>query len=325
MASLSDRRRVDRRRIGSVILVVGLLAAVVVPMVTGRVVSGSPQAVPVSGPPAVGECLGQKFNPSWDMVGGEAAAYVYPELVVGDCGRTHYGEVVSVIAAPTKPKVTTNPDSGGFSIEDKNMDACYSAANRFVQADGAAPFPSVQFDYWSSVDFAKAIALTPTIRQRASGQHWVACATMLLDESDAGQRFLVGYAGSLRSADTTGVGRNHRGDCPKETDWNNVTSVSCLEAHPGEIFGVGGLSQNTSRTTLMASCAHLVHQATGNADLEGDGRLVIAVQATDGGGEPLTAATVPQSSSVQCGVLTSGGRMLKGSLIAIGSAPIPWA
>jgi hypothetical protein len=46
----------DRRRIG-VLVVVGLLAAVVIPAATGRVISGAPHAVPVSGPAATGSLL----------------------------------------------------------------------------------------------------------------------------------------------------------------------------------------------------------------------------------------------------------------------------
>lgn len=66
------------------------------------------------------------------------------------------------------------------------------------------------------------------------------------------------------------------------------------------MFGSGGLDNDVSRATLTASCAALVAQVTKKSDLALDGRLVVTVQAT-------------------------GGRLLRGSMIAIGANPIPWA
>lgn len=314
----------QRRWVGLIAVMLGLLAAVVVPLAAGQTVPGAAEAVPVPGPPAVGDCVGQRFDPAWDLVGGNSAQYRYPELDVGSCSEAHYGEVVQVIPRPTTPRVGV--DSGGsYSVQDKNMDACNQAAGRFVGRDGAAPGSTLLFGYWSDVMIAPAVVLTPTGRQQAAGQHWLACATYLFDSLDGGQRSLVKYQGSLRSAQTTGASRDHLGYCPDNADWNHVTSMSCRKPHRGEIFGIGGISTDVPRTTLTQSCTKLVSQAMKGTALGRSGGLVVAVQAATGAdGKTASGATIPAGSTAQCGVLTTGGRMLKGSVIALGTEPIPW-
>lgn len=167
------------------------------------------------------------------------------------------------------------------------------------------------------------VPLSPTARQRAAGQQWLACATYLTNESDSGVISVVEYKGSLRNAESTGVGRDYLGYCPTEADWNEMTSSRCQKPHHGEIFGIGGLSHYVARTTLTSSCANLVAKVTQHADLARDGRLVVDVQVTDMNGNTFRGAIIPKNSNIRCGVVTTGSRTLQGSLIAIGTAPIP--
>lgn len=78
------------------------------------------------------------------------------------------------------------------------------------------------------------------------------------------------------------------------------------------------------RSRRTSSCTKLVEQVMQNLDLVRDGRLVVHVQVTDTDGTAVSGPTIPKGSSMQCGVVTSGGQMLRGSS-AIGTAPIPSA
>ena len=313
----------DRRAVGFLVVVLGLLAAVIVPNAMGRTIPGVALAVPVPGQPSTGECVGQKFDHAWNMVGADPSKYRYPELVLDDCGQAHYGEVVLVIARPTKPKVVVN-QSGGVSIDDDNIVACNEATARFLGLFDSAGSPALLFGYWSFAIFPSVVPLTPTVRQRAAGAQWLACATYLVKQPDADGGPPIRYKGSLRDAESTGVGRDYLGYCPAEADWNQMTTHSCMMPHHGEIFGLGGLSHDVTRATLTASCTKLVEQVTKNPDLHRDGRLIVDVQVTIDG-RTVKGATIPKGSTLQCGVVATGGRMLRGSLIAIGTEPIPWA
>lgn len=310
---------------GLLVIVLGLLAAVIVPVAAGRTTPGRPQAVPVPAPPAVGQCIGQSFLADWNAVGEEVKAYRYPELVVGDCDRMHFGEVVAVIAHPTTPEVQTQ--SGSSFVDDSNMETCGRAVAGFVQSGDPAEGREPPADgYWGPAAFPSVVALAPTNRQRAAGQQWLACGVYLTDHGQAGSNSTaVGYRNSLRSASSTGTGRDYLGYCPDEADWNQASSVSCRVPHHGEIFGLGALEQDTPRATLLTSCATMVAQATGNGALAGNGRLVLEVEATDQNGTTVEGSMVPKGASLQCGLLTTGGRLLGGSLIAIGGEPLPWA
>jgi len=165
----------------------------------------------------------------------------------------------------------------------------------------------------------------PTARQQAAGAKWLACVTYLVDQPLIGERSIVHYQGTLRDAVSTGVGRDYLGSCPTEADWNRASSFSCARPHDGEIFGYSGSTQDVARATLISSCAKLAEQTTKNPDLLADGRLIVSVQATDDEGQPIKGATIPKGSTAQCGVVATGDQLLQGSLIAIGTDPIPWA
>lgn len=313
----------DRRGVGLLVILLGLLAAVVVPNAVGGTVRGVAMPVPLPGPPAENDCVGPEFDLGWDVIGVDPSEYRYPELTVGDCGRPHSGEVVSVIARPTRAQVTVEPGSG-FSIDDQNMVACSQSAGRFVgQADSAGE-TAFRFDYWWSTIFTRVVPMTPSVRQQAAGQHWLTCVTYVVSQSEVTGPALVRYEGTLRDAVSTGFGRDYLGYCPTETDWNQMTSISCSEPHHGEVFGQGGLSHDVPRATLTASCAKLIAAVTHNPNVVRDGRLIVSVQVTDMNDETVTGARIIRGSNLQCGVVATGGRMLKGSMIAIGTGPIPW-
>lgn len=311
-----------RRRAGVVVVALGLLAAVVVPLAAGRTIPGTPQAVPVPGPPVAGNCVGQQFNISGFMVVPQPGKYSYPEMTAGECNRSHYGEVVAMIARPTTPTVQIDL-GGGFSVSDDNMDFCFKAAGGFLGLRTSTD-EQLLFGYWSLTAFPPVVPMKPTARQRAAGQHWLACVSYLSKPVAVVDSPAVPYVGTLRAARTTGVGRDYLGSCPT-VGWNRPDSTDCRQPHHGEIFGTGSASKDVARTSVMASCAKLVGYITERPDLVGNGQLIINMEAEDSSGKVRTGPTIPMDSSLQCGVLTTGDRLLKGSLLAIGTNPIPWA
>ncbi|WP_154674338.1 hypothetical protein [Nakamurella lactea] len=313
----------DRRAVGVLLIVLGLLAAVIVPNVIGRGIPGSAQPVAVPAAPSIGDCVGQPFDVQWNWV-TDSAAYHYPDLSLGGCELAHYGEVVSVITHPTPVKMTDSSE-GGLTVDDQNYQSCNDGAGPFIGLpDAAGRPPSTLFGYWWLTIFVGFAPLAPTAQQRAAGAQWLACTVYLTDRDTDGES-LVRYRGTLHDAVSTGVGRDYLGYCPAEADWTQATSASCTNAHHGEVFGYAMVTEDVARATLVSSCAKLAEQVTKNPDLFGDGRLVVSVQAIDNNGQTIKGATIPQDSTPQCGVLAAGGRELTGSLIAIGSDPIPWA
>lgn len=53
--------------------------------------------------------------------------------------------------------------------------------------------------------------------------------------------------------------------------------------------------------------------------------LSIPIQVEDTSSAAITTAQVPAHSNLACGVTTTGDRKLRGSLLALGRSPIPWA
>lgn len=83
----------DRRIAGLVLIGVVLLAAVVAPNMGVRSVPGTPEAAPVAGPPAVGDCVTDSVDPGWNLLGIQSATpgvtvgtYAYPSLGMSRAG-----------------------------------------------------------------------------------------------------------------------------------------------------------------------------------------------------------------------------------------------
>jgi len=331
---------VDRRIAGLVLIGVVLLAAVVAPNMGVRNVPGTPEAAPVAGPPAVGDCVTDPVDPGWNLLeaqpgtpGVTVGTYAYPSLGMSPCGGRRYGEVVAVIPNPSKPVVTvTNDDNSNSStVVDPNLDTCYPAAGRYagMAATGIRPEPTLK-DWYPQLRFGSS-ASAPSKRQRAAGQHWLACFVYLLPaggtaaEMEADER----YDGSLRNALTTGKQRNRLGSCNAGDDLNpqNGAPGDCDTVHLSEMFALGNTdSHPTSRAELQRSCRQLVQQLTRIPDITAVGPLTSQMQATDDSGALIEKPQLPPNTNLTCGIIvTDPTRHLNGSLLALGGQRIPWA
>lgn len=321
----------DRRRGGLLLLGLVLLAAVVViPNTRSRTVPGAAQAAPAPGPPAVGDCVADQIDPFWNKLavihaasGAVTQNYTYPQLPIGRCQGRRYGEITALITTPSTPRITTNGASP--TVNDPNMNTCAQAANRYVGISAAGNRWSELPERWLPNQTIAAAATTPTTRQKASGQHWLACIAYLGADIGNAETFTdqEHYDHSLRNALTTGVERDRIGTCAIGAGLDSE-NVGCTTAHLSEILATGYTpTPSGSRTDLQHRCRQLIEQSTGIPDITAAG-LSVQVLAQDNTGAPITTEQVPVNAFLSCGVSPTSARTLDGSLIALGNNPIPW-
>ncbi len=321
------------RRWGVLLVGLVLLAAAVVPNLSPREVAGAAQATFMPGPPAVGDCVGDPVDPGWDNLGptttGTASVtYSYPQVEMSHCQNSRYGDVTALIADPTTPVVTTLSDSssGGTTVVDANMDICRSATSRYVGIALAGDQVAPLLAGWYPNLVTATAASAPSVRQQAAGQHWLASIVYLPQGSDQGSvADRERYDKSLRNALFTGEGRNRTGLCLAGADLAQGDSglIGCGTDHHSELFGLGTTGdQPMVRTDLLRSCRQVVARLTDNADFATAG-LTVQVLATDMDQTPITSAAIPAHTNLNCGVSTTNHRVLVGSLLSIGSQPIP--
>lgn len=330
-----------RRVIGSALIAAVLLIAVVVPGLQGRTVSGTPQATAVPERPSVGDCVSGPIYPGGNhsqsqpaKPGVTVSTYAYPVLTIGPCRGARSGEVVSVIANPMKPVVTSTTDGAGTSvqIQDSNMDACSPAAFSYAGMAMAGPQPAPILTNWYQMIAVLGVAASsPSVRQQAAGQHWLACIVYVQPSGGTATEIAAQerYEQSLRQAMTNGHERNRLGICYTDTELNPSTGSNfgaCGTAHRSEVFGGGSVdSQAVSRSVLENSCRRLVQQVTGIPNVGADG-IAAQMQADDGEGHRIRTTQIPAHSNVACGVVvTDAKRHLTSSLLAWGRQPLPWA
>jgi len=320
------------------VLLIGLvlLAAAVIPNLRSRTVAGTAQAVPVPGPPAVGDCVTDPIDPGWNNLGVRSvpagttvSTYTYPQVAISHCQVSRYGEITEVIANPTKPVVTTTGDGSGSSMDvtDSNMDTCQSAGYRYVGIATTGNSVAPLLARWYPQLFTDTAASTPSIRQQVAGQHWLACIVYLHGFTDPGlfaeqER----YDSSLRNAFLTGAERNRTGLCVAGANLDQGKSglIGCGTDHQSEIFGSGATDDHPmARTDLQRSCRQVVARLTNLQDVTAAG-LTVQMLATDRYQAPITSASIPANTILSCGVTSTHYRSLAGSLLAIGSQPIPW-
>lgn len=322
------------RRWGVLLIGLVLLAAAVIPNLSARAVAGTAQAAPVPGPPAVGDCVTDPIDPDWDNLGVRPATTGttirtsnYPQVGISHCQSNRYGEITALIANPTKPVVTKTGGGSSSSpdVPDSNMDTCQSEAYRYVGITPPKPSQALLAGWYSQLVIGAAASI-PSIRQQAVGQHWLACIVYLRGVTDPGPvADQERYANSLRNALFTGQERNRIGLCVAGADLHEAEGdlTGCGTDHHSEIFGLGATGDYPmARTDLQRTCRQVVARLTNLTDVTAAG-LTVQMLATDMYHAPITSASIPANSNLSCGV-SSTHRILVGSLLAIGSQPIPW-
>lgn len=251
---------------------------------------------------------------------------VYPTQQILPCTETRFGEITFVIGTPKLAVVKGDADNR--YLDDPNEHICFRAAWQYV---GLSAEPILGL-WQPAIQYTVALS-RPSIRQRAAGQHWAACIVTLRPPDSrstptAKTPATPHYGTSIRDALNTGQQRNHLSTCIPAPDWNgDVNADACEAPHALEIMAFGESGDHpVIRTHLELTCQQLVRRLTGMADPLAAGALSIQmyVRGINTSG-PITTPQVPAHSGISCGVTTTGNRKLRGSLLALGRQPVPWA
>ena len=318
------------RQRGLVVIGVAVVLVAVVAGLRPHLVTGSAQAVPVPGPPAVGDCVLDPLGPpaEFNVIAASGGTVpVYPAQQIRPCTGTRYGEIAAVIPAP-KPTVVKLGETGGRYLDDPNQDSCFPAVMQYV---GMTTQPILRF--WQTF-LQITIALSrPFPRQQAAGQRWAACIVTLSPSdpspatatapAQAGPR----YGSSIRDALHTGRQRDQLSNCSPALDWVGDLAIDgCRQPHALEILAFGDSGDHpVARVQIEVTCRQLVRHLTAMPDPTAAGALSIQIHVEDSSSIAITTPQVPAHSYLACGITTTGSRKLRGSLLALGRQPVPWA
>ena len=316
----------DRRGIGLMVVVFALMAAVIVPNAFGRTIPGVAEAVSVPGPPTVGDCVTESFDPTPAVTSSADTTIAYPSLTIAPCTGVRFGEVVAVISHPAGPTFPIDSDGNKMIADPNESKTCFPATERYIGIPGVGSVDQLTDRYWWLIIRSGDVLSEPSLRQRAAGQHWLACIAYLPISTEAGGFGVQSSRGSLKGAISTGVGRDYLGVCLATADWEDARLDNCFAPHESEVFGSGAVTDTpVARSDLESTCRSLIQQVTGMTDVTDDGRLAVQMLATDMEGHRLANKMIPADSPVQCGITTVGGKALNGSLLGIWNDRIPWA
>lgn len=325
----------NRHWLGVVVVLLTLIVAVVVPNVDGRAVAGQGQAVPVDSPPQVGDCL-------LDQVPGHEVAYDrngQPRYVTGliaPCTGNRFGEVAGILPDGLTNELTSplspGPDASGpqKSLVDSNMDQCSISFARYLSLplDATTMQLPLQFTYWTPMVTAGFSFYTPTARQQAAGQSWVAC---------------VAHPSVFDSGVQPSYNRSVRDDGPVPGPFAACATTysqpdgwipaPCDGPHRVEILGLTvsigpDYLDSATQQDLDTTCQSLAAQRTGISDLPGVMNLQVSAPAshtTDSTGIAQEGlGNTDSHRNAACIITATGSTELTGSLVGLDDRPIPW-
>lgn len=296
-----------------------------------RPISGLAAGAPVPQAPAVGDCVLDPLpDRSWAYSDTQTvtprtpvSVPSYPSQRMQTCGGARYGEVIVIISSPSRTEVE-GTDEQGFWINDPNWESCYSAMQRYLGIPAKPLYAT-----WSVSSMTTVALVGPTARQLAAGQHWAACVVALQTPGEwaSANPPTPRYSGTVREALHTGQHRDEIGLCAASIDVRSgADTIRCGQPHPAEWLGFGESGAHPrNRSDVDASCRQVAGQLTGLPDPTAGGLLSTVVTATDSENAPVSGPQIPAHSYLSCGVTSTGGKNLKGSLLALGRQPIPWA
>lgn len=302
-----------RRAQGIVVLGLAVLVALVVPRLAGTPIGGTPAALSIQGPPAIGSCVLHEPMPDGRPLGSAAPRY-------GGCGQAHFGEVVQVLSnADSFPRIGLNPMSSPDPAGCTGVADSYLGVDQVSIRNDRGDFRSISFGPWQLLSVGRVGVIEPTALQRELGQTWIACVT----EGNLG----APYTGTVRGAFTGGSLPNSYAICSDHVA--SGPAVACAARHRAEVFGSTPVAAALPpESVLTSSCNELLQYVSGRTDLSAGGRLEVQAVPVYYG---VSSHTNPgQSDSVDtepgqafCGIAATGTSMLTSTLFAVGDRPLP--
>lgn len=302
-----------RRGTGLVVLLLALAVAAIIPNLTPKHIAGVASVTPPPPPPAFGDCVLETFSMDSQMTQtpkGLQPIYSHPST--GSCHGTVYGQVSMLITNPTL--VVESLDGSG---RDANYDRC--PGNAPYEDLPAGSDAGTAHGHWNVQLLANTVLIGPTPRQAAAGQHWLACA-IALSQNQANQA--RGFAEPISQWRHSRQIAEAVGQCMLITA-SNDSSTDCSITHAAEDFGY---TTGPFTSDLTVTCRKLVEDLTGMADPTAGGRLNVEVLSYDlNGDQVITTKQRTQTDTNQVCMVNGGGRsFLKGTLLALGSQPVPF-
>ena len=303
------------RAIGVLVLVL-IVAVLLLPHLRLGEATGTPVVSPVPPPPVVGDCLNTPLPASFNVNSSAQGADSFSQLSLGACRSGHYGEVTAMTDSTGGGTPSTAPGTAGTRIGD----FCTAAAHTYLGVDSAA-----RIGPWDPQTTSGSLVLAPSPRQQAAGQDWLACLVYSPTTDASTGSASARLDAPLRGAYLSGANATLIGVCPTDEKWRGGLPGGCAAPHRVEVFGLGNFSETSlPRVDLEQTCGQWVRSVTGLTDPTAAAALAVRVVATDPDGALITTAEIPASSYTVCGVAVQGPRRLGGSLIAVGSRPLPW-
>lgn len=309
----------NRRTSGLLLVLLTLICAVVVPDLLGRNVNGTAVAVRIPGPPAVGACV--VTTPSKSFQTSSDGYLVLPALTFGSCQGPHFGEVTAVLQNVGRQRGTPSvtPDAQGGQV----WTTCPDAENGYVGLTGY--LDGTAGGGWYPVLNSTSIFGGPDRRQQAVGQDWAACVLVM---RSIGSNDAISYAGSARNSVTGGRLPDNFGVCSQDpTVFGD--QVVCTSPHRFQLLARFDLTRDrATQTQRLVTCHTLATGLTRMPDLTAGGRLTLSIT-TDRFDQNGRASTdrgplhPGESGTSTCALGTVGDARLSGSLLGLGSQPIP--
>ena len=309
-------------------LVLVLVGALVTGHLTPKAVTGEAVLGPIPGPPKVGACVVQDPGDQGWAYNQDTELATIPSLQFDeDCEAPHYGEVVAVLPAlppqHTAPQASTAAGGPGYEM----WRQCPGSANQYLGPYGISTLVSSQESGWATLATAYVSFAGPNRLQTSFGQTWVACLVLAPMTSDVAAQNV--YDGSLRNAVQTGRVPPNFTQCSSELTESTVPTT-CTGAHTVEFLAYGSFVGGRATSVPPAtSCLALVKELTRMPDVTAGGRLKVVplLQRVDSDGQPQTMDGPLKSGSFEygtCAVQVVGAGKLTGTLIGLGTNPVPW-
>lgn len=181
----------DRRAGGLILVALAIFATALVPNLRTKVIAGVPAAEPVSGPPAVGDCLLAPVVLEYFSMDGVLS---FPRGSIGPCNGTHFGEVIEV--KPDFPMIAWNPAEPFPGMTDERINEltrCFSSSS-YLGLANIGKYGRV--GGWDVAMLAKVGLVPPSVGQEAAGHRWRAC--VMLGAGSGTQDNSVPNAGSAQ-------------------------------------------------------------------------------------------------------------------------------
>lgn len=285
----------SRRQAGIVILLVGLLAVAILPVLSGRGIVGTAQRVSV---PLVGECV--VVGRSSEVAAGSAAGPMARLAgVLGDCADPAAARVIA--SRPVSLLASASAEDYAGTRAALCSESLETARGRAAPAAGFVwQRRDVQVGVRPQLRLEAELAVSPDV---IGGPRWTVCYA----SDPAGRPVPVLDADAPIDA---------LGSCFREDDDGAPSPIACSLPHTSQLLGTAGqIAGYPTPTDYRVACRDFAAVAIGVPDVTADAALqLLSVERTSA-----------QGLQGECRIsVVDTRRTLSGSLLGLGDRPLPW-